>query len=548
MRIKQLSNEVANQIAAGEVIERPASVVKELLENALDAKASHVYIEVDFGGLNRIKVSDNGIGILVDDLPLAIAAHATSKLHCLNDLYAIDSMGFRGEALASIASVSRLTLISKPDSQAHAMQLSADSGKMELTPCARSTGTTIEVRDLFYNAPVRKKFLKSGRCEYAAIEAVVKRFALSRPHVALSLSHNGKQTLLLPACTCDKSMILRIRKLLGKAFVEQSIYLDVERLSLRLRGWISNETYQRSQNDKLWIYVNHRMVKDKLIHHAVKQAYEHLLHPGRYPACVLYFFLPANELDVNVHPTKHEVRFQQPRLVHDFILSQLVAALGAKPEPDRSYQQPLSKAPDFTQKMEVREPYRNSEILYGEPNRRDNIRPWTILNERFILLFLQDKPLLVDLKKLKQRHLKQTLHDLDKPWPSRPLLVPVRVHLSDYPQALDEQRLFDLAQLGMQVDFLSEQQAVVRSIPQALPQLNIHAFLKVLGQEASLSVSYLSTRLIDSCPVDARQLSKDEQEELTCFLQQVLQETNGFEGSKELTPKACETILQSAII
>ena len=210
LRIHQLSAVVANQIAAGEVIERPASVVKELLENALDSGATTMSIDIGFGGLNHVKVSDNGVGIVADDLPLAIAAHATSKITQLNDLYAITSMGFRGEALASIASISRLSLSSKPFDQEHAMTLFVEGETVRLAPCARTQGTTIDVRDLFFNAPVRKKFLKTPLQEYKAIESIVKRFALSAPAVALTLSHNDKQTLSLPSATCEQTMRLRI--------------------------------------------------------------------------------------------------------------------------------------------------------------------------------------------------------------------------------------------------------------------------------------------------------------------------------------------------
>ena len=327
-RIHQLSAHVANQIAAGEVIERPASVVKELLENALDAGADTLSIDIGFGGLNQVKISDNGSGILADDLSLAIAAHATSKIEQLNDLYTITSMGFRGEALASIASVSRLSLCSKPASQENAMLLQVINGEANLTPCARNQGTTVDVRDLFFNTPARKKFLKTPLSEYQAIEAVVKRFALSSPMMALTLKHNDKQMLVLPAAHCDQTRLLRIKKILGKPFIEQAIYLDVSRAGMRLQGWVSGDSYQRSQNDKQWVYINQRMVRDKLMTHAIKQAYESVLYPGRHPACLLYLSIPAEELDVNVHPTKHEVRFQQPRLVHDFITSQILHALG----------------------------------------------------------------------------------------------------------------------------------------------------------------------------------------------------------------------------
>lgn len=318
MRIHQLPSLIANQIAAGEVIERPASVVKELLENSLDAGSDAIMIEIGYGGLNQIKISDNGIGIVADDLPLAIAAHATSKISTLNDLYAIESMGFRGEALASIASVAKVTISSKPETQDTAMSLRVQGTEMSITPCARNQGTTIDVVDLFFNAPVRKRFLKGEKLEFQAIETVVKRFALSAPGIALTLKHNGKQILALPPAINEQTRLTRMTRIMGSKFMKNAIYLDVERGAMRLYGWISDTGFQRSQNDRQWVYINQRMVKDKLITHAIKQAYDDLLYPGRFPACVLYFSIEHGEVDVNVHPTKHEVRFQQPRLVHVF--------------------------------------------------------------------------------------------------------------------------------------------------------------------------------------------------------------------------------------
>lgn len=312
LRIQQLPPAIANQIAAGEVIERPASVVKELLENALDAGADTISIDIAYGGLNQIKISDNGSGIFADDLPLAIAAHATSKITRLDDLYSIGSMGFRGEALASISSIAKLKISSRPASQEHAMMLAVQGSESIISPCARSQGTTIDVVDLFFNAPVRKRFLKSEKLEFQAIETVVKRFALSAPQIALTLKHNNKLVLSLARATDAKSRHARMAKIFGKAFDDHALYIDVERAGMRLEGWLSGIEVQRSQNDRQWVYINQRMVKDKLINHAIKQAYDNVLHPGRFPVCLLYLSLNPAEVDVNVHPTKHEVRFNSP--------------------------------------------------------------------------------------------------------------------------------------------------------------------------------------------------------------------------------------------
>ena len=508
-RIHLLSASVSNQIAAGEVIERPASVVKELLENALDAGADAISIEIGFGGLNQVKVSDNGMGIVADDLPLAVAAHATSKISKLNDLYAINSMGFRGEALASIASVSRLSLYSKPVNQAHAMSMRVDGEILNLTPCARSQGTTIDVRDLFFNAPVRKKFLKTERSEYQAIEAVVKRFALSAPAVALTLKHNDKPMLVLPSAVCEQTKLARIKKLLGAAFVEQAIYLDVERAGMRLHGWVSGRDYQRSQNDKQWTYINRRMVKDKLLNHAVKQAYDGLLHPGRHPSCLLYLTIATDQVDVNVHPTKHEVRFQQPRLVHDLITSQIVAALGVEAVPIVSHlpeKRPQIEA-SASHHWEIRESYKP--LLTSS---------WLILNAQFAIIHLQDEPWLFNIESVQQHRLTALLHEQQYPLASRPLLVPVSVAIEPSHYALLEQLLPILADLGLQCDFMSDTRLRVRTIPLLLPSVDIQLFLQALNS-MTLPRDELLKRLVACQSLDARQLSVDEKIELTAYVQ-----------------------------
>lgn len=501
-RIHLLSASVANQIAAGEVIERPASVVKELLENALDAGASVINIDIGFGGLNQVKVSDNGIGVFADDLPLAIAAHATSKISKLNDLYAINSMGFRGEALASIASISRLSIISKPAEQAHAMMMQVEGETMRLSPCARNQGTTIDVRDLFFNAPVRKKFLKTERSEYQAIDAVVKRFALSAPAVALTIKHNDKTTLVLPAAACEQTQLLRIKKLLGSTFVNQAIYLDVERAGMRLHGWISGQDYQRSQHDKQWIYLNRRMVKDKLLNHALKQAYEGVLHLGRHPSCVLYLTIPPNQVDVNVHPTKHEVRFQQPRLVHDLMTSQILAAL--RNETGVTERVHTEK----TQNWAVRE------VHVDYPSLTTSVIPqWHSLNTHFAIVYLHNEPWFCNVETLHHHRLKAVL---SLPLASRPLLVPVSVVIAKENYSFMEQRRSLLEELGLQCDFASDTRLMVRTIPRLLPSLDIQQFFGSMD-----STMELLTHLIMCQSFDARHLSVEDKIDLTTYLQKI---------------------------
>lgn len=326
-RIELLSPQLANQIAAGEVVERPASVVKELLENAIDAGASKVQVDVEQGGVKLIRIRDDGFGIEKDDLALALSRHATSKIKILDDLEAVASLGFRGEALASISSVSRLTLTSRAQNQESAWQVKAEGRDMEteLSPAAHPQGTTVEMRDLFFNTPARRKFLKTEQTEYRHLEEVVKRLALSRFDLHFQLSNNNRVVHQLKPADTESMRERRIASLLGSGFIEQSIHLDVsaEASGLRLWGWIGLPTYSRSQADQQYFFVNGRVIRDKLVTHAIRQAYADVLFSGRHPCYVLYLELNPALVDVNVHPTKHEVRFREGRLVHDFIFRTL---------------------------------------------------------------------------------------------------------------------------------------------------------------------------------------------------------------------------------
>lgn len=330
-RINLLSQRLANQIAAGEVVERPASVIKELLENSLDAGATRLDIDVEQGGVKLMKVKDNGGGIVKDDLALALSRHATSKIVELEDLERIGSLGFRGEALASISSVSHLVMQSKavaePDSTGWQVQNDGQDMKACIKPVAHPQGTTVEVRDLFFNTPARKKFLKTEKTEYSRIDEVVKRLALSRFDVQFNLSHNNRAVHQLLAANSDAEKQRRVGLVCGPAFIESAVAIDVERAGLRLWGWVSLPTFSRSQADLQYFYVNGRTIRDKLVAHAIKQAYRDVLFHGRHPAYVLYLELDPAAVDVNVHPTKHEVRFRDSRLVHDFLFSALHKAL-----------------------------------------------------------------------------------------------------------------------------------------------------------------------------------------------------------------------------
>ncbi|MCL9783846.1 DNA mismatch repair endonuclease MutL [Vibrio sp. S4M6] len=329
MTIKILPARLANQIAAGEVVERPSSVVKELVENSLDSGATKIDIDIDQGGAKLIRVRDNGKGIDKDQLSLALSRHATSKIHTLDDLEAIDSLGFRGEALASISSVSRLTLTSRPVNQEQAWSAHCEGRDMEvkLQPAAHPVGTTVEVVDLFFNTPARRKFLRTEKTEFTHIDELLKRVALSRFDVTITLRHNNKVVRQYRKSMNTQQTEKRLVNVCGSAFVRNMLGVTLEHQGLKLHGWITLPEGARQQSDLQYCYVNGRVVKDKLINHAIRQSYETTLRSDQFATYVLFIELDPRQVDVNVHPAKHEVRFHQARLVHDFIYQALSDAL-----------------------------------------------------------------------------------------------------------------------------------------------------------------------------------------------------------------------------
>jgi DNA mismatch repair protein MutL len=494
INIHQLTTEIANQIAAGEVVERPASVVKELLENACDAQATDIHIEIGYGGLNCIRISDNGEGIWSDDLVLAVSPHATSKVHQLEDLYHIQSMGFRGEALASIASVSRFTIRSKPEEQAHAMQLQCKDGQWDQATHSRAKGTTVEVLDLFYNTPVRKKFLKSERVEFLAIEQVVRRFALAQSQIAIHLLHNGRKVLELPKASQQHSLEKRLSKVMGKSFFDSALPVNVSRANMHLHGWISSDNYQRSQTDKQFFYVNQRMVRDKLLNHALKQAYLERLYPGRHPSCVLYLQIDPAQVDVNVHPTKHELRFVEPRLVHDFVFHTLHAALETQSSQEAqttelSVGEPYFRSQDQTQPMTTgvrSSPRQSSSALTLREERTASIHTnsliWLPIDETFALIRLADEFFVVRQTEMYENVWRWQLQQASLPLISRPLLVPLNVPFSP---GLEKYRSL-LKEWGMEIRLsTTKEECSVVAIPSLLPQLNIQRFLALLATDSS---------------------------------------------------------------
>ena len=333
MPIQVLPPQLANQIAAGEVVERPASVVKELVENSLDAGATRIDIDIERGGAKLIRIRDNGCGIGKEELALALARHATSKIATLDDLEAILSLGFRGEALASISSVSRLTLTSRTEAQQEAWQAYAEGRDMDVTvkPAAHPVGTTLEVLDLFYNTPARRKFMRTEKTEFGHIDEVVRRIALARFDVTINLNHNGKLVRQYRAVQPNASRERRLGAICGTAFLEQALAIDWQHGDLALRGWVAEPKGTTAALAEIqYCYVNGRMMRDRLITHAIRQACEDRLGADQQPAYVLYLEIDPHQVDVNVHPAKHEVRFHQSRLVHDFIYQGVLSVLQAR--------------------------------------------------------------------------------------------------------------------------------------------------------------------------------------------------------------------------
>ena len=329
MSIQVLPTQLVNQIAAGEVIERPSSVVKEVLENSLDAGAQNIEVDIEQGGKQRIRIRDDGSGIRQDELTLALSRHATSKISSLNDLESINSLGFRGEALPSIASVSRLQLSSRTpaDESGWCVQGDGSDRQQAAAPVAHMPGTTIDVKDLFFNTPARRKFLRTETTEFKHIENVVRRIALSCFPVAMKLQHNQRTVFHLPEATTREQQQRRVADLCGTAFMEQAIHIEHSAAGLSLHGWVALPTFSRSQADLQFFYVNQRMVRDKLVTHAIRQAYQDVLFHGRHPAYVLFLEVDPASVDVNAHPAKHEVRFRDSRLVHDYLFRTLRDAL-----------------------------------------------------------------------------------------------------------------------------------------------------------------------------------------------------------------------------
>jgi len=518
--IRHLPDTLINQIAAGEVVERPASVVKELVENALDAGATRIDIDLEEGGVRLIRIRDDGAGIAPGELVLAVARHATSKIASLDDLETVATLGFRGEALPSIASVSRFQLISRRADDEHGAVLAVDGGRVgEVMPKAHPQGTTVEVRDLFYNVPARRKFLRAERTELSHIEEWLRSLALARPDVELRASHNGKPARRYRATSNDHDDAVfayqRLVETLGEEFAKQALRIDHQAAGMHLHGWIAQPAYNRASADQQYLYVNGRPVRDRSIAHAVKQAYADVLFHGRQPAYVLFLWLDPARVDVNVHPAKHEVRFREARLIHDFVHRTLHDALaetraGMAPQPLSASgahslaNEGSSEAPAWPMAMpqsnlalRVDEARAGYAALYGGsaagapvlqaglPETNDDTVPplgYAIaqLHGIYILSETAEGLIIVDMhaaherigyEKLKNAHDGAGLR-------TQPLLVPRTVAVAEREAELAERESATLAALGFEISRAGPQSLLLRSVPALLADGDVEALLR----------------------------------------------------------------------
>jgi DNA mismatch repair protein MutL len=505
--IRQLPDTLINQIAAGEVVERPASVVKELVENALDAGARRIDIDLEEGGIRLIRIRDDGGGIQADELPLAVTRHATSKIASIDDLEAVATLGFRGEALPSVASVSRFSLTSHHHAAEHGAMLQVEGGRIgQVTPQSHPVGSTVEVRDLFYNVPARRKFLRAERTELSHIEEWLRSLALARPDVELRVSHNGKPSRRWKG---DDDLLseVRLHEALGQDFARNALRVDHSGAGLRVHGWIAQPAYNRASADQQYLYVNGRAVRDRNVAHAVRQAFSDVLFHGRHPAYVLFLELDPRGVDVNVHPAKHEVRFRESRLVHDFVYRTLHAALaqtraGSMPSHEMSYpaangwSMPAPRQAGIG--LQVSDAPAAYAALYAAPasgavserlapmpsNEEQGMPPLGFaiaqLHGIYILAENVDGLIVVDMhaaherigyEKLKAAHDGAGLR-------TQPLLVPASMSVSEREADIAEREAITLAKLGFEVARSGPQSLLLRSVPALLVQGDVEALLR----------------------------------------------------------------------
>jgi DNA mismatch repair protein MutL len=489
--IHPLPLQLANQLAAGEVVERPASVVKELLENSLDAGATQVHIEVEQGGTRLLRICDNGAGIHQEDLTQALSRHATSKIHTFYDLERIGSLGFRGEALASICSVSHLTLTSfvpEADS-AWKIYLEPPHQIPVIEPAAHPQGTTIEVRDLFYNTPARRKFLRSEKTEFAHIEELIKRIALSQFAVDFTLKHNQKLIYRLRSALSDTEKTARIAKLCSQLFLQNSLTIELTTHDLRLWGWLGLPSFARNQNDLQYFYVNGRIIRDRLINHAIRQAYQDSLFAGKQPCFILFLEIDPCLVDVNVHPTKHEVRFRESRLVHDFISHQLRQALTQEssvtslPEKNTvTFQKKMSyEAPRH---KNIAEQITNYSLLHPTPSVSvAKNRSTIVIHNTYALVEDSQGLVIVSICEAKKQTVYQKLYMgyTKAPLKSQPLLIPSHLVLCEKEVSALLGWQEKLQPLGCVFEAFSPTTLTIRQLPSILREMPIDAAFKALA-------------------------------------------------------------------
>ncbi|MED7788413.1 DNA mismatch repair endonuclease MutL [Francisella sp. 19X1-34] len=520
-QIKVLPESLANQIAAGEVIERPSSVVKELVENSIDAGATEITIEIQEGGKSLIRIRDNGKGITHDDLQLALAPHATSKVYTLDELESVASMGFRGEALASISSVSRLKIISKHQDLDDAWQINNQT--REVTPAAHVTGTTIEVSELFYNTPARRKFLKKDNTEFLHISDLLKKYMLCYFGIAFRFIHNGKEVKDLLLAQDAQLKYNRVLDLYSRDFIENAIYIDKEVGDAHLWGWVASPRFNRARADMQSFYINGRIIKDKIVTHAIKNAYKDVMYGNRYPAFLLYLDMDYKEVDVNVHPAKSEVRFRNQKFIYDFLFGTVNKAITTSAdveidnpafqddvhEESNSVNNPLNignMSLDISVEEEQEESESNTNLLDKYLNNQDTQKNEIHISQKpkasglgqaicqihgiYILSQVDEGVVLVDMHAAHERilyeEMKKTWHaDADKF--KQNLLMPLTCQLSSSIVATIDENIEVFERLGFEISVVADDAVLVRAVP-----------IYVKNKDIQELVSNVATELVSS--------------------------------------------------
>lgn len=525
-----LPPQVANQIAAGEVVERPASVVKELLENSLDAAAESIEVDIEQGGIHLIRVRDNGHGIRPHELLLALSRHATNKIGNLDDLEHISTLGFRGEALASMASISRLTLSSRFYTEERGYGVKLEDHPPKLEPIAHPVGTSIEVRDLFYNTPARRKFLRTEKTEFAHIQEIIKRLALSRFEVSFKLTHNRKVLLALKPARSEQERLQRVAMLCGPEFAQHTLLVEGESGNLHLSGWITQPTYSSNQPEIQYFFVNGRSIRDKFLNHALRQAYTDVLHAHRYPAYVLYLQVDPSEVDINVHPTKNEVRFAQASQIHHFLVQTIQNSL-AKTHP-RETKATLPKhffpSPAVQETLQAYEVFSSSHkkalseplpishpaMLPQEPLSEENVGRFITsetsvppvetsvstsllvpilgyalaqLQGIYILAENTEGLVIVDMHAAHERIIYEQMKGAwhGETWGAQRLLMPIQLTLREHEGELVEQHIHLFHQLGFEMTRTGPETFMIRQIPALLSDTNVSHLIKEVVAELS---------------------------------------------------------------